>query len=56
MENKEETCHHCKGRGKLTDPMPKSQFAALDWLSFDGEICNSCGGSGKVLLPKTPKK
>lgn len=49
---KEEVCAHCGGKGRLSDEMPKSRFPALDWMSFDGETCNSCGGSGKIPPPK----
>lgn len=56
QENDQENmvpCSHCGGRSRLSDRLPKSKWHGLGWLSFDGEICNSCGGSGKVPLPRT---
>ena len=46
--NETKICYHCNGVGRLKDFMSKSRFAVLDWLSFDGEICNLCGGTGKI--------
>ena len=47
-----EICDHCAGKGRIKDSMPKSRFSALDWLSYDGEVCNNCHGTGKVPSKK----
>jgi hypothetical protein len=46
----EKKCDNCDGRGKLSDSVTKSRFSALDWLSYDGESCTACRGSGKVVI------
>ena len=42
------TCNYCNGKGVFNKGVSKSEWQALDWLGFGEEVCNACGGSGKI--------